>query len=204
MSTSFRSLLPALCVAAGAWLLPTHGALAATYPIWNMVTNSIGAVSAFNDADGSAFGAYHLLGDEAVRLQTWTFAAVAPTTARYAYAWDYNGYHSLDAVYFLAAFGGSAGPPTSLYALPTNTCCASPGDLFSRRGVYDFGVVQAGQSFGFYMGGNNLDTERLLQGTLDVTAVPEPSTWAMAGLGLAMLGWHGRKLRRRAGVQPQA
>lgn len=170
------------------------------------MSGSVGEVHATNFAGGSAIGYYHLQGPSAFSRQSWTFSTVAPSTGSYAYEWDYSGLHSYFQVYAaLSAFGGLAGASTALYAPAVQDCCTSPSNGFSEQGVYDFGLVQAGEAFGFVISGRNHYATRLLEGQLSVAvaAVPEPSTWAMAGLGLAMLGWHGGQLRRRDGLKPQ-
>lgn len=181
--------LATACTAVAALLAPAASAVAAT-PIWNITSGGLGSVTATNNADGSATGTYAVTGSSVYSTQTWTFSAVATENADYTYDWNYSGFHAYFQVYAqLDAFGGLAGGGTALYAPAIQNCCTSPSAGFSTTGTYHFGVLNAGDVFGFVIRGRNADSTSVLQGKLDVSvsAVPEPETFALAAAGLGVL-----------------
>ena len=82
------------------------------------------------------------------------------------------------------------------------SCCGGFGTDGENGGVGDAGVQIFAGSFEmpiFSVGTFNMDS-----GTLTVTAVPEPSTWAMMLIGLLGLGYAGHRRSRRNGASRAA
>ena len=121
--------------------------------------------------------------------ETWTFLALSDFTGVRTIDFSGTGYHA----YYQATADVTAFDPTSTQTLFSGG--ASGG--FSYSGEITLNVV-AGQDYGFTISGQNADSDDILTGQLnltDVTAVPEPSTWAMlaGGAGLLLVG---QRLRR--------
>ena len=124
--------------------------------------------------------------------QTWTVSAIAPESGKYAFLWDYSGFH---AFFQVTAFLESSSGVTLVDAGPTN-CCSPPSAGFHYSGLFAFTDVTAGDTIGFSMGGDNGDSDNRLIGTLNLVQVPEPGTLALLALGFLGLGFN--RMRRAA------
>lgn len=108
----------------------------------------------------------------------------------YALDWIYSGFH---AFFQVEAFLTTSTGTTLVNVGPAN-CCAPPSGGFSYAGSYTFAGVSAGDTIGFIMGGENFDSNNVLQGNLHLvqTNVPAP-----AGLMLMLLGLLGFRFATR-------
>ena len=124
---------------------------------------------------------------------TWTASATAATAGDYSFLWEYSGFH---AYYDVTAFLRTTTGETLVNAGPAN-CCSSPSYSFDYSGgPVVFSNVNAGDTFGFYLGGSNFDINNILSGDLHLTQVPEPATLALFALGgLMLLGFGVRRTR---------
>lgn len=127
--------------------------------------------------------------------RTWEVRATAPAAGDYEFDWTYEGFHAnFGAEAFLTAIDPNLGNTSLIDAGPV-FCCISPANGFSFTGNFLFSGISAGQSFGFDVGGDNLDFfDNDLSGTLSLTQVPEPGTLAILGFGLAMIGFARRRV----------
>lgn len=130
-----------------------------------------------------ATASYDLPGTAGFSTNTWMVRALANSAGSYTFDWDFSGFHSFFGVTaFLTATTGdvlvSAGPAS---------CCTAPSSGFAYSGTYTFDGLNAGDSFGFNLGGRHYDTAQMLNGSLKLTQqVPEPATFAL--MGIALLG----------------
>ncbi len=124
--------------------------------------------------------------------QTWQVQGIADAAGDYSFNWDYSGFH---AYFSVTAFLNTSSGQTLVNAGPNN-CCTTPSAGFNYTGSYTFTGLQAGDTFGFSLGGRNGDSNNQLNGTLTLTQtsqVPEPGTLALVGLTLAGLAAAGRR-----------
>ena len=185
--------LPVLAVFAclmAAWL-PTH-ANAVPLVTWTItgdgVTSETQVATNIFDLD------YDLVRNDFVG-RTWQVMATAPDDGDYVFDWMYTGYHGeVQSTAFLVVIDPNAGPSFLLNVGPEDGG-TPPSGGFSYTGDYTFMGLTTGQSFGFNVGGGNLDVaNNVLNGTLTLTQVPEPGTLAILGFAFAAIGL----ARRRA------
>lgn len=96
-----------------------------------------------------------------------------PSTPDIGLVWSGDAFHTTDGPYADTIF--------------TITALSAFGPFTRLDGYAGTTVVNSG---------NNLGTQVVSQGLIDVPAVPEPATWAMMILGMSMVGM-GLRLRRR-------
>lgn len=145
---------------------------------------------------------YGLSGGDVYSTQTWTLSNVAASKGDYTFNWDYSGDHAYFNVHAeLNAFTSNG--EVGLYNPPNANCCSAPSNGFHESGTYHFGVLNAGDSYGFTMRGSNFDSDAHLVGTLsvnNVSAVPEPETYAMLLAGLGLMGFMVRRKSAKKAV----
>lgn len=117
--------------------------------------------------------------------QTWTATANVIETGLYQFDWEYNGLH---AVFGVEVFLDTTNPNLTLVDVGPADCCASPSGGFSFNGSDAF-LVTAGETIGFTFGGTNTDIDNYLLGSLEVSAVPLPSTFVMLLIALSLTGF---------------
>lgn len=130
---------------------------------------------------------------------SWSFTALALDTGVHTINYSGGGDH---AYYQASAYAGVF--TTDANGTVTTQTLFSSGTFgpFSYSGTVSLNLV-AGQTYGFNFSGSNFDSANYLVGNLqitDVTAVPEPSTYAMmaGGVGLLLVGQRLRRARQVA------
>lgn len=121
--------------------------------------------------------------------QTWTYSATAEGAGKQTLLYDYEGFHAFFAVtVFLRAYVTRDGQ-TTYYDLvqegPQN-CCTSPSAGFSYSGGVTL-LLQAGDEYGFEMGGSNFDANNILRGSLTISEPFSIPTMSTAGLLILIL-----------------
>ncbi|WP_127580499.1 discoidin domain-containing protein [Paenibacillus koleovorans] len=122
---------------------------------------------------------------------SWEFKAIATETADIYYRWRHFGLHSwYMATAGLTAFVERDGVRTTTTVLYSG----SVNDLFERTGNSVF-HVNAGDTYGFIVSGQNADASRIIRGSLDVqtspriqpvvTGTPGQNGWYKSDVGLS-------------------
>ena len=125
---------------------------------------------------------------------TFTLSSVATTTETKLFKYDSAGFYSFFRV-TASANAFSNGVSTSLYDFGPEDCCSEPSDGFRYTGFTTLQLV-AGQTYGFSVTGSHFDRTQLIKGELNISAVPEPASWAFMIVGFGLVGSVARKRSR--------
>jgi len=127
---------------------------------------------------------------------TWSFTNNAPaaTGETVGFQWEHSGFYAYFAVTeYVDAFVTHDGTTTffNLNSAGPANCCSAPSNGFDYSGTASL-TIQAGDTYGFEVGGNNGDSNRTFQGTFTLSetsatpsnSVPEPATLLLVLPGL--------------------
>ena len=117
---------------------------------------------------------------------TFTLTGTATSTGSTKFSYDSAGFYSFFRVR-ASANAFSNGVTTNLYSFGPQNCCTPPSGGFRYLGFVTLQLV-AGQTYGFSVTGSNFDIARKIQGELNVSAVPEPASWALMIVGFGLVG----------------
>ncbi|WP_162129647.1 immunoglobulin-like domain-containing protein [Candidatus Nitrosopumilus sediminis] len=107
--------------------------------------------------------------------RTWTFSTVAAESGIITLFYNWNGFHADSGVETGLDLINPDGSRTTLVNEGPVDCCVLPSGGFNYSGNVELDV-QAGQTFGFELSGNNYDDDNRLLGTFSVSS-PEPDTY---------------------------
>lgn len=136
-----------------------------------------GTVTLLNNGLGGGMPSmsYSLPGTGGFSTQTWTFSTTAPSAGTFRQSYNYYGLHSWFQVrVFLKPFVISGAVKTYLpgaVAQGPENCCTPPSNGFSITGSTTF-TVNAGDTYGWEIGGSHFDGSLILMGTMAVSSAP--------------------------------
>ncbi len=105
--------------------------------------------------------------------RSWMVSGTASAAGDYIVDWGYSGFHSFFAVTASLEATEPSGM-TTLYSGGPSNCCTTPSAGFDESGQYTFSGIQAGETIGFIMGGDNFDSNNQLNGDLTLTTTFVP------------------------------
>jgi len=118
-------------------------------------------------ADNPAFRYTVDLGNSetGVSPRNTTFSAVAAKSGSVTFRWEYTGFHAFYQAYASLTFFAETSAGTTVI---TEVNHSNVSGSFTRSGLTVL-EVEAGQSFGFSVGGENFDSNSRLEGTVTIT-----------------------------------
>ncbi len=160
----------AALVAAAAGVLSVPAA--PTYAVPVDIGWSVSGTGPVLDSDGtSSAAAFHYNADNSPTGVNITFQATASQAGTIKVPYTWSGLHAwFNVTAGLQQFVGNSAP-TSVFAAGPQNCCATPSNGFLYGGVAEF-TVQAGQTYGFVLTGNNGDINRFFRGTFTLSTKP--------------------------------
>ena len=166
-------LLAMLCAALLLTGVPAPGYAAAPDTGWS--ASGPGEVELHSDGTGSAPQFSYTLPDAGLSTpQTWTFSVGAASTGEVRLPWGWDGFHAFFQVRArLVGFVEHAGSVTETVLLDEGPadCCTEPSGGFRYAGDWR-PTVQAGDTYGFLVTGQNNDSDNRLSGTFTVGTAP--------------------------------